>query len=400
MSCAAILGFERLSEEGTPDALTEAGAIDAADGSQPTTDARSACSELGIPDPPENAPGGAAAPIIAAFRLLDFGVNTPDGGQPSVPGYNLDRTCSFEVATSSCSTKLGVVAFEQHAKDKTATGVDNAGFSLIEFIGRFSDTFKAETINEGIANGAYGAVVRLDKWNGQANDSDVSVELFPAIGFRSIVDGGARPSFNHDDNWILDDRYKVGGVLEASTVKSDRAYITNGQVVARFQLLSLGLLFIDDIKPFEIRLTDALVTAKINIAAALEDGGSPDSGTRTDVVFSDGVVAGRWKTSDFLGEVRTLFVKNGSGLTNTTVCQPAANLLYNGVKGQVCDGRDLRSDSKDNQNLPCDAISAGARVEAYRVKKLGTFGTSAFADAGVRCTDAGDVPAGDDCTPN
>ena len=112
----------------------------------------------------------------------------------------------------------------------------------------------------------------------------------------------------------------------------------------------------------------------------------------------DGVIGGRWKTSDFLGQVRTIFVEDSNGLVNTVLCEPVpgAALIYGSVKSTICDGRDLRSDSKDNQGLPCDAFSVAARVEGYGVKELGTF--SAAPDGGDRCADAA-VPVGDDCPP-
>jgi len=398
MSCAAILGFERLSEEGAPDVVSETPPVnvpDAADAG-PGVDSAGPCSEIGIPNPPATAEPGLVAPVLGAIRGLDFGVDV-NGGRPAVPGFNLDRTCSTNIATSSCRTKLSEVAFGTHAKDKTASGVDNAGFSLIEFISAFSSVLNAEALNQAIAAGTYGAVFRIDRWNGKENDDDVVVEVFPAIGFNPLPDGGTRPNFNDNDQWILDERYKVGGVLEASTVRSDRAYVAGGRLIARFATVSLRLALVDDPKPFEIKLTDALFTGKLSATAGV-DAGTDGSVGKSDDIFTEGVVAGRWKTSDFLGEVRTIFVASGSGLTNTTLCEPAATLIYNAVKDQICNGRDLRSDSKDNQNLPCDALSAGARVEAYRIRNLGTFGVAP--DGGGRCTKPNSVPFGDDCASN
>ena len=381
-SCAAILGFERLSEDPGDGGLGDA----SSDG--PPSDAgfdapTGPCAELGVPLPPEDAgAGGASSPVLAALRLLDFGLDV-DGGRPQIPGFNLDLTCSVDIATSSCTTKLLPTTFETHARDKTATGVDNAGFSLIEYISRFSDVLSARGINQGIQDGKYGAVIRVDGWNGQDDDDSVQVELFPAIGVSSL-DGGAKPAFDADDRWVLDSRFQVGGVLEASTIKSDRAWITASRMVARFKEIVLTVLIDVDPKPFEIRVRDAVLTATL----AKDGAGRP--------VLEQGVVAGRWKTSDFLGQVRTIFVEDSNGLTNTVLCDPVpgATLIYNGVKSAICDGRDIRADSKDDGSEPCDAVSAAARIEAYSVSSLGTF--AAAPDAGVRCVDAA-IPAGDDC---
>ena len=380
-SCAAVLGFERLTEEAPDDGAID-GSSDASRGDATPDAASGPCTELGIPPPPEDAATGLAPPILAALRLLDFGIEV-DGGRPQIPGYNLDLTCSIDLASSSCTSKLLPTTFETHAKDKTSTGVDNAGFSLLEYISRFSDVLSARAINEGIQDGRYGAVIRVDAWNGQPDDDGVEVDVFPAIGFNPR-DDGSKPAFDDDDRWVLDSRFRVGGVLDASTIKSDRAWVTGGQLVARFKEIVLPIVIDSDPKPFEIHVRDAIVTANV---ATSSDGKT---------VLRDGVVSGRWKTSDFLGEVRTIFIEDSNGLKNTVLCDPVpgATLIYEGVKAAVCDGRDIRSDSKDNAGEACDAVSAAARIEAYSVKSLGTF--AAPLDGGLRCVDAA-IPAGDDC---
>ncbi len=386
VSCAAILGFERLSEEPAEGGLPDGDASDAPalDGG---TDAPTSgqCSELGVPPPPADAAVGTAPTILGALRVLDFGLEV-DGARPQVPGFNLDLTCSTDIASSSCTTKLLPTTFETHAKDKNASGLDNAGFSLIEYIARFSDVLSPKGINDGIKAGKYGAVIRVEGWNGLPDDDDIRVEIFPAIGFDENGNGGATPELDEDDLWLLDGRFKVGGVLEASTIKSDRAWVAGGRAVARFKQVTLPLLLADDPKPFDDHMTDAVVAVTIGTAA---------SGKRE---LRDGVIGGRWKTSDFLAQVRTIFLANSSGLVNTTLCDdvPGAKLIYGSVKDTICDGRDIRSDSEDGKGLPCDAISAGARIDTYRVNQLGTFAMPN--DGGVRCQ-APAIPLGDDCPP-
>ncbi|MBX3260632.1 MAG: hypothetical protein KIS78_21910 [Labilithrix sp.] len=382
-SCAALLGFERLSADDLDGGVAEAGPdgpeeVDAGDEGGP-------CRELGVPGPPADAAPGDVPPVLGALRLLDFGLEV-DGGRPQIPGLNLDLTCSVDVASSSCTTKLLPTTFETHAKDKSATGIDNAGFSLIEYLSRLSDVLSAKAFNEGLQAGLYGAVLRVQGWNGLPDDDAVQVEVFPAIGFERNGDGGTRPAFDEHDEWKLDSRFQVGGVLEASTIRSDRAWVTGGRAVARFKEITLLLLLSDDPKPFEVRMTDAVLSATIGTDAA---------GRRA---LRDGVVAGRWKTSDFLGQVRTIYLADSNGLVDTTLCDKVsgATLIYTGVKATICDGRDIRSDSEDNKDLPCDAVSAAARVEAYAIDKLGAF--EASFDGGGRCEDPA-IPLGDDCPP-
>jgi hypothetical protein len=380
MSCAAILGFERLEVESS-DAGPEP--VEAATEDSGSDAAPSPCSELGVPNPPGDAGAGNVPPVLVALRLLDFGIDV-DGGRPQIPGFNLDLTCSTDVASSSCVSNLRPTAFETHAKDKTANGLDNAGFSLIEYISRYSDLLRATVINQGISAGKYGAVIRIDGWNGLPDDDSVQVEVFPAVGFQGSADGGTTPSFDAKDLWGLDERFKLGGVLEASTIKSQRAWVTAGRLVGRIDDVTLPLFLDDDPKPFDIHLTDTVVSGLLVNDAA----GKP--------VLRDGAFAGRWKTSDFLGQVRTIYLADSNGLVDTTLCDKvaAATLIYNTVRSSVCEARDLRSDSADNQNLPCDAVSVGMAIDTYNVEQLGEFIT-AF-DGGARCADPA-IPIGDDC---
>lgn len=392
VSCAAVLGFERLSTE---DGFVLDGGADAGDGApiqggdaEAGSGDAGPCGELGIPAEPIDAAAGGGLPVIAAVKLLDFGVDL-DGGAGDVPGFNLDRACSTDIATSTCTTNVLQPTFERHAKDKSAIGLDNASFSLIKYINSLSDILTAETLNTGIADGKYGAVVRLTDWNHGPDDNDVQLEIFPAIGLlpRAKADAG----FGPDDRWILDSRFQVATTIEASSLKSDRAWVTGNRLVARFKEAYFPIKIDEDPKTFDIHITDAVVTA--TLATTSTAGGDATS-------LLAGTISGRWKTADFLGQVRTIFVKDANGLIDTVLCEPvpAAQLIYGSVKKEVCDARDIRSDSKDSEKLGCDAVSAAMRVEAYPVTTLGVF--DAGPATGPRCTTAGSIPAGDDCTPN
>jgi len=375
-SCAAIFGFERLTE----------GPLDDADGSTAAPDGAPAdagvdprCLTTGYPTAPTEASGGTVT-VIGALSLLDFGIGV-DGGAGTIYGYNIDSTCSPTVATSSCKTNVTPSTFAAYGADKTGTGLDNSAFSLIAYISSVSDTFGAAAINEGLQAGHYGAVVRVTLWNGQPDDDNVAVEVFPTNGFAS----GAKPTFGPADVWRLDQRFQLGSGLDYSKEHSLVAYVRGGQLVAHFPELTLEMLIGDDSKPFDITLEDAVLTGQVSSDA--------DAG-----VLSGGVVAGRWQSAKFLKQVREIYVKDGNGIKNSVLCDgnPLAIGFYDQVKQNTCDGRDVRADLKDNAGLPCDAISAAAHVEGYRVNDVGTWW-----DGGVfapRCVDSG--IADDDCTSN
>lgn len=385
VSCAAILGFERLSTEDgfvIPDSSSTDGTTEEAATQVEAGPDASPCNDLGLPPEPSDA-GGGGPPVIVAVNLLDFGVDDA-GGIISVPGFNLDRTCSVDLASSSCTT-TGVLepGFAKYAKDKSATGLDNAGIGLIQYITKLPSTLlTSDSINAGIANGKYGATVRISDWNGAPNDSEVQVELFPAIGLlRPDPDAG----FGPNDVWVLDKRFQVT-TFESSTVKSDRAYVSDGKLVARFGSATLPILLDRDPKPFDIHLTDAIVVGTL---------ASSDAGT----ALSGASVAGRWKTADFLGQVRTIYIKDANGIVNKVICDDAVEtqFLYGIVRNEICSARDLRGDSKDGQQLGCDAVSAAMRIESYPVNTIGVF--DAGPDIDARCTDPNASPL-NDCSSN
>lgn len=366
-SCAALLGFDRL-EEGTlgPDgAPFEEASSDGDGGPDPR------CVSLGVPDPPTG-PSGGAMEITGALRTLDFGVSL-DGGVSSAPGFNLDRTCSTTLETSSCTAAITASSFDGLIADK-AGGIDNSAFGLLALISGVSTTFNTDSISRGVSDGLYGATFRVRGWNGQPNDTDLDVEFFPALGSAGGgMDGGL--AYDTTDRWLIDQRFRLAVDVDGAAIRSQSAYLRDGQLVARFKSLTIEAIIGDDTKPFEITLDDAVLTGKLE-----GEGGS---------FLAGGVLGGRWSAARFLDQVRQIYVRNGNGILRANVCEggDAGRFLYDTVKSFTCDVRDLRGDSQDNRGLPCDSVSAAARIEGYRTG-IGTW--TDFAAIPVRCADAGD----------
>ena len=384
-----MLGFERLSEDGAP---SEGGSPESA--TTPDTGVDSAaseagptCSALGIPDRPTVVDAGADAldPIHMAVKLLDFGIDKA----ATPPGFNLDHACSPSVATSTCATKIDEATFDKYGKDKNDQGLDNSGFGLLGYLSYLGTAFAPVSINDRLSAGEYGVVVRLANWNGTNEDDDVIVEVFPAIGLWNHPDGGAltpgaTPTFTSDDQWIRDRRFQ--NVVDASRIKSASAWVTGGHLVASFQSVTLPITVPDDKKPLDIIIHEGYL-----------DGVLVPDGTSWRI--KDAVLGGRWRTSDMLGQVRTIYIKNTAGLINVVLCDPHLPFdVYGAVKKEVCDGRDLRSSSLDDgKNLPCDSFSTGLRVDTYAIAVPGAFGDLPVLPA--RCQQDGSIPEGDDCAP-
>ncbi len=391
-ACAAVLGFEHLSEgepstpeAGTPDTapLAESGAVDSS-----TPETGPTCTALGIPDRPDASSVDAAGDLAAihmAVKLLDFGIDKT----AAAPGFNLDHACSPTVATSTCATKIDEATFDKYGKDRNAQGIDNAGFGLLGYLSYLGSAFAPVSINQRLADGEYGIVLRLANWNGTPDDDDVIVEVFPAIGAWNHPDGGAltpgaKPTFTADDQWMRDRRFQ--NVVDASRIKSATAWVTGGQLVASFQSVTLPISVPDDPKPLDVIVQEGYLSG-----ALVADGASWR--------VTNAVIGGRWRTNDMLGQVRTIYIKDTAGLKNVVLCDPNLPFdVYGAVKKEVCDGRDIRSASVDDgKSLPCDSFSVGIRVETYAVGVAGTFADQPAIAA--RCQKAGSIPEGDDCAP-
>lgn len=383
-ACAAVLGFERLSEEG----VEGGGAPDTStvDGEVPT-EAGPSCTALGIPDKPAPADAGEDAPgtVHMAVKLLDFGIDK----SVAAVGFNLDRTCSPTIATSSCATAIDEATFEKYGRDKDERGLDNSGFGLLGYLSYLGSAFAPVSINDRLATGEFGVVLRVANWNGTNEDDDVIVEVFPAIGVWKDVDSGApapggKPTFTTDDQWMRDRRFQ--NVVDASRIKSASAWVTGGKLVASFQSVTLAVTVPDDKKPLDVIMQEAYLTGNL-----VADGASWK--------LADGVVGGRWRTSDILNQVRTIYVKDTAGLKNVVLCDPGLPFnVYGAVKKEVCDGRDLRSTSReDGKGLPCDSFSTGLKIDTYAVAEPGPFAD--LPAVAARCEQDGSVPATDDCAP-
>jgi hypothetical protein len=386
-ACAGLLGFEHLTE-GVDDGASPEASIEAATDAPGTSDAEaggSQCSDLGVPARPKVVDAGAAdAPeqVHMALNVLDFGL---DMAAPA-EGLNLDLACSTSTANNTCKTSIDELTFDKFGKDKNDKGLDNAGFSLLKDLANLAPSFEPTAVNGRLAAGEFGGVIRLSNWNGTPEDENVLVELFPAIGVLGADgDAGGTPTFTASDQWARDPRFK--NIVDASIISSSNAWVTGGRLVAPFQTATLPISVPDDKKPVDVILREAYMTGTL-----VPDGASWK--------LDKPVLSGRWRTVDMLDQLGPIYIKNTAGVVNKHICDPDAitRQIYNAVKKEVCDARDIRSTSSDDtKQLPCDAFSAGIKFGTYAVDSAGPFAELRTID--VRCQADGSIMAGDDCAP-
>ena len=388
-ACAALFGFERLSEEGFEGGTVNEASVEG--GTDAPFEAGPQCTEIGVPARPSITDAGADVAVQTDLYLgsnvVDFGIDP----NATPVGFNLDRACSPTIATSTCTTGIDDPTFQKYGVDKNSLGVDNAGFGLLSYLGTLGSAFSPTGIRERLGDGEFGVVIRIVDWNRTPDDADVRLEVYPAFGVSKPVDAGAplvpggKPRFDSTDRWILDDRYQQP-LTEASKIKSASAWVTGGRLVASFQSVTLGVSVPNDNKPLDVIIQEVLISGLL-----------VPSGTS--FRLDQGVIGGRWRTADLLDQVRTLYVKDTAPLNKQVLCEPGfPTLVYNQVKKEVCDGRDIRGASaSDSTNMPCEAVSVGIRVDTYALDQPGEFATLPAPVPGARCELDGSVPKGDNC---
>lgn len=324
--CIAVFGLDPLSERAHVD---EAGAPDSGipDGDVGDVgDASLGCTvDIDLaPRPVDSSTDPGPERTLFAVTTLDLGINP----NADPPGLDLDRRGE----RASCFPPDSGVP----EREGGGEGVDNASSRFLQTVGYLFPSLKPAKIQDRLAAHYFGLVFALESWNGELNDKDVLLSLFPTLD-DVAGDGGM---------WRPDARFIIN---VGSELHSEEGWITEGRLVARFKTLTLPIRSSnDELRSFDIVLEDAWVTAKLEGPRLVE-----------------GRLGGRLRPRDLLHEVSLLF---------NDIVQPHAYICanVNTFKSQVCGGLDLRGARCDDfHDLPCDALSFGAGFEASAIDALG-----------------------------
>jgi hypothetical protein len=326
----------------------DASQSDATDGGAPEGGDARACTLTRWPARPSA--GGtedARNDIEIVNALMTFSAQPdPDAGPGTIQGYDLDGVCTCP-EPESCVRPGGT----RQVCDELG-GVDNAGGQLLTLVALFAN--RAPDSNQRLRSGDYGLLVLVREYNGQANDSQVTVAFLLSNGTDGIQDGGIppRPKYDGTDRWTVDPKSVAGGsgppYVPLFIDKS--AYVSAGVLVATADFtLRLG------------RMTLQLV-------------GSTVTGTLTkDAVgyhIDDGVIVGRVAARTFLTNVSAIddpFVDGGY------MCGDSGT--YRDLKTKLCEMADIVSDLKqDNTGAPCDALSVSAHFTSSTAQLGSVFG--------------------------
>lgn len=344
-ACQILLGLEDRvavapadAAQARPDASTDAG-----------TDAPDPCTLSNVPDRPTTADeDSGTGDLVFALYQVHFGL---DGGLPF--GVNLDNRCTCPAPDSCHRPKDASTACD------TPNGVDNAGQNVLSLLRGFG-VLDEGTLNENLAGGGSGALLRVESYNGRANDRFVTVSIYGSLGIQGVVTGTPK------DRWKVDTASLRNGRLDQPLYLDELAYVKDSVLVAKFNFpIALG--GDGDQPPLRADLRSGHILANL----VDSDGG----------VAIHGVLAGRWPTTSTLGDIQSF---PDPSMKTQPLC---ASTSFQLVRQLVCGAADIAVEPKDDGvDGPCGAISVQIGFDG----RLATFGdVRQRPDAGLPVCDGG-----------
>jgi hypothetical protein len=317
--------------DGSPDVSVDGGAdVDPCNHAEPP------------PRPAADDPSdGGDIEIVEALRTIDFNL-ADDAG--AFYGFDLDHTCTCPGA-GSCVPLNGS---STHCDEEG--GRDNAGGALVQQFSQLTTALDTSRLNQNINGGSYTMMIRVSGYNGQPNDTKVSVAVFASTGTVPLDDAGNNPTPSHDgnDQWGIDPGSVIGTPPPYVAVnQDDSAYVSGGVLVGSVAFpFSIGAAFAADF----LRIDDAV------LSSTLVKG--PSGWTMK------GVIAGRWDTRNILTGMQSVHDPFNSG---QYLC--GSDPTYLAFKAAICGASDIsRQASNDNTGAPCDALSLAIAFESEPAK--------------------------------
>jgi hypothetical protein len=316
-ACQLLAGIEERTER-TPDATTQPQTETAPPPDAPI-DLPKSCASVGTPPVPTGVvDDNMDKDYVFALRHIDFGL---DGGLVGRE-LNLDRRCTCP-EPDTCLRDATTPVCDGEG------GADNATKGAVETLIRFAPGIISEDqMNQNLRDGVSGALIRIQRYGGAANDPAVKVSYYSATGF----EGPGKPTGAPTDAWTLEESTVVPATLEPKYFTDD-GYVTDNTVVASFEVpLEIG--GNNRQKPLRLLLKGGVVVAKLN----LQDG------------TIRGVIAGRWQTTSILETVETFLNPN---IQNSNICRGSTEFDF--AKTLVCNNADIASDTAEGRQ--CNSLS-------------------------------------------
>jgi len=320
----------------------------------------SICPHRVWPTAPTDPPDGDALEFTVAIRSVQLGEDFDPRTGPTI-GYDLDGVCSGQGEEDICSKPDFADA---SVLVDGPEGIDNNAARVFGEAGNFYPRLiSSSAYTQGISDGEWSVLFRVRGYNGEPNDGQVELALYPSPGMH--VDPcnpmDATPTWDGSDLWAVHAFAVEGGqggggqggggagtcnqppdgALAQPAYVDDKAYVRDGTLVASIPKTELALS--GGALPASVTLVGGFITAQI-----VEE---PEG-----YALRNGLLVGRWPADLILGELSKIVVDGGMPL-----CTDQA--LYQILKPELCKYVDIET-TVGGPTQPCDAISLGIGFEA------------------------------------
>lgn len=339
------------------------------------------------PDPPTNVPPSTKdVEVVAAEYTIDLGDRPKSAVEPThflEIGFDLDNKCTT-VDTLKTATTCKPPPYALGVVDGNG-GIDNAFGIFIQTIRDVVKDFSSEQYTQDIQSGKANVLIRLQNWNGQANDDEVRVSTIVAAPFDSFSPD-ARPLWDGRDAWpVAADSLNSASIDDPKFVDT-HAYVNNFQLVASLSegnlRLDVGLSSVRRVR-LDLKLSAAFVVCDI----------APEATGKWGYTFSKCTLGGRWLADDL---VKQLGQFPNPLANNAALCR--GNPTYESFKEALCSRVDMLH-TLGSPTQDCDALSVGMTFTMKPGQLGNIFDPTPIADP--CCVPPGCIPGSfDDYTHN
>ena len=283
--------------------------------------------------------------FIMVMNRIDLGDAPPNSENPptrfNTIGLDIDGLCDPPEATDCVLPDWSV------GTPDGPGGIDNAMGAVAQAVRSRIGDFSSENYTERLLSGGTNVIFRVQNYNDEDNDPEVTLSTYIAAPFNSF-DSAAVPAHDGADTWpIASDSLVDDTDRDSPRFNDPNAYVTNNQLVGTLFESSLridvGLGVLGGVT-LAIKLTRTVVVCNLE-RVPLGSGWGASSCT----------LAGRWETDDLLHQL-SQFPDPGLTPQNVPLCTDSGS--YPDFKRAVCQVTDaLAVELGTTQD--CDALSIG-----------------------------------------
>jgi hypothetical protein len=223
-------------------------------------------------------------------------------------------------------------------------GIDNALGTILQTVRDQIINFSSENGSKDIQSGKTNLLLRVQNWNGEADDDAVTFSAMVAAPFDAFT-AGVMPAWHGSDAWPIDSD-SLSGSVDNPKFFDANAYVKDNRVVATLKnaplRMDVGLSSVQRVK-LDFNLSAAFIVCDI----------IPTAEGTWGYTFEKCTLGGRWAVNDF---VKQLGQYPNPLDNNKPLCR--GNATYDAFRNQICAQVDVLDQTGSPTEL-CNALTVG-----------------------------------------